>query len=135
MAKEAEEEEERKERETLDFLIKPAMSRSYKQFLDRIRDKEDEFENATISNLEAMVSEKATNLFEVAVGSGTMKGSFTKRTREAAADICAAATVLALKAQSPKEVPLNKQLEDIRRQMQQLRLENQQLRQMLEERK
>ncbi|KMQ95400.1 hypothetical protein RF55_4393 [Lasius niger] len=132
MAKEAEEKELQKEKDILDPLIKPSLTKLYKEFLERIKDKEKKFRNTLIVDLEAMVSEKTTDIYEVAVNSGTMKETYARQAKEAAADMCAAATVLALKAQNPTATPVYKQLEELRQQMHTLRMENMQLRRMVE---
>lgn len=96
--------------------------------MERIKDKEKEFRNTLIVDLEAMVSEKTTDIYKVAVNSGTMKETYARQAKEAAADMCAAATVLALKAQNLTATPVYKQLEEPCQQMHTLRMENMQLR-------
>lgn len=111
--------------------MKPNQTKSYKVFLERIKDKEEEYKYAPIVDLEAMVSEKCTDIYKIAVQSGTMKGTFIQRAKEAAADMCAASTVLTLKAQNPEEIPVAEQLRELRHQLHFLRHENTLLRKMI----
>lgn len=110
--------------------MKPGLTKSYTEFVERIRYKEEK--HAPIADLEALVSEKSTDIYKVVVYSKTMKGTFVKLAKEAAADMCAAAIVLALKAQNPGEVSVTEQLKELRHQLQILRMENAQLRRLVE---
>lgn len=132
-AKEAEERDLQNEREILDPLIKPGQTKSYRDFMDQIKTKE-EFCHTPIAALEALISERSTDIYKVAIQSKTMKGTFMKQVKEAAADMCAAATVLAIKAQNPEEVTVSEQLKELRHKIQLLRMENAQLRKMVEKR-
>ncbi|XP_029178449.1 uncharacterized protein LOC114946189 [Nylanderia fulva] len=131
-AQEAKEKDLQKEKEILDPQIKPEPKKSYKAFLDSIRDKEEICKEASIADLEAMISEKCADIYKVSVQSGNMKGTFTKAAKEAAADMCAAATVLAMKAQNPQETNVENQMAEMRHQMRILRMENAELRRVVE---
>lgn len=130
--KKAEEAELQWEREIMDPLKIPELKGSFKAFLKQITSKEQEFHNAPIRDLEALVAEKGTAIFKVMVQSGNLKGTFIKHVKEAAADMCAAATTLAIRAQNPNEVSFSEQLAELRRQVQFLSNENNELRQMIE---
>ncbi|XP_029157230.1 uncharacterized protein LOC114929732 [Nylanderia fulva] len=136
--KKSKEEEERKiqkEKGILDPLIKPAQTKSYKEFLERIKEKEEEYRYAPVLDLEAMISEKSTDIYKMAVQSGNVKGTLVKLAKDAAADMCAAAMILALKAQNPPEMQVVEQINELKHQMHLLRMENAQLRRMVEQTK
>lgn len=135
MARKVEEDEERKVQEILDPLTKPFLTKLYTSLLNQIKEKEDKSEHSSIAGLEAMVFERTIDLYKVAVGSGKLQGPIIKMAKEAAAEMCATVTILAIKAQNPQEVPIDRQLRELRQQMLQLRMENEQLRKMLEKRR
>lgn len=86
------EEEIRAEREILDPLVKPKDTKSYKNFLESIQDKEEEYMERPIPDLEALVAEKADVIFKVATDSKRLKGTMVKEAKQAAAAMCAAAS-------------------------------------------
>lgn len=88
----------------------------------------EEYQYSPIGALESMVAEKSMGIYKVAVSSGNLKGTLVKHTKESAADLCAAATVLAMKAQNPEEETIDSQLRELRQQMRALRVENEHLR-------
>lgn len=120
--KAAAEQEEQKEMHILDPLQKPSdKSKSYLDFLEEIREKEAEFKQRPIADLEVMAAEQTTVIYKIAVNSGMMKGTITKGVKHATAIICAAATTMAARAQNPIETPVEEQLTALRRQIQELR--------------
>lgn len=113
-------------------MIKPRDTKSYKEFLGNIKDKEKELQSGSpIPDLEALVSESTAAIYKVTVDSRKMKGTLVKLAKTAAADMYAAATIVAIKAQNPAAVPVYKQVETLHGQVQHLRMENSQLKQAL----
>lgn len=123
-AKERELADLQREADILNPAIKPRDTKSYKRFVERIEEKQGEYEQAPLQDLEALVSERTAAIYKIAVDSGNMKGTLTKQAKEAAADICAAATVLAIKAQNPIDVPQHRQVEELRKQLRERTMEN-----------
>lgn len=120
------------EQEILNPLQEPHPGKSYYDFLERIRNKGEEYYMRPIPDLAAIASEKATALYKVAVMSKHLKGPLMKHAKEAAADMCAAASTLAIRAQNPIETSTEKQMRELQNQIHQLRLEKQQLARELE---
>ncbi|KMQ85501.1 gag-pol polyprotein [Lasius niger] len=71
-----------------------------------------------------MASEQANQIYKVATKSGKIKGGLTKKAKDAAAKMCAAVTVLAMRAQNPTDASMGKQLAEMRAEMDKLRREN-----------
>lgn len=77
-----------------------------------------------VNDLEALTSNYADVIFEIAVKSGRMQGTLIKGAKEAAASMCAAATALAIKAQNPKEIPIDEQIDNLRQSIDDLKHKN-----------
>lgn len=73
--------------------------------------------------LEAMSAEDATGIFRIVIPSEQLKGTYIKQAKEAAAEMSAAITVLAMRAQNPTGIPIDKQLRELRSEIQ-LRTKN-----------
>lgn len=131
-AKKKEEEEALREQEILDPQYEPSQGKSYSGWLNDIKEKGEEFRKRPTQDLEALAAEKARAIFKIAVYSSSLKGNYVKYAKEAAGEMCAAATTLAMRAINPREIPMEKQLEDLRMQIHQLQMEKQQLEHKLE---
>lgn len=111
-------------RDILDPLLKSRETKAFVDFREEIHDKEEEYRERPALNLEAMASEQANQIYKVATKSGELKGSLTKEAKDAAAKMCAAVTVLAMRAQNPTDASMGKQLAEMRAEMDKLRREN-----------
>lgn len=127
----ARETELRAERELLDSSQRPENTKSYRNIQDVIRTRIDEFRQAPLVDLEALAAERATQIYKVVTRSQNMKGTLICAAKEAAADMCAAATALAIAAQNPRDRPVDEQLMEIRCQMGEFRKENEMLREQV----
>lgn len=107
----------------LDVQEKPEKTKTYMEFVEEVRKKEAEYRRP-IPDLEAPANEQAIVLYKIAVKSNNMQGTLAKGTKEAAAQMCAAATALAIRAQNPADVPIDEQLRDLRTEIAKLRHQN-----------